>query len=139
MHSGKYKSPEAAVPALIAEGVKDGIVPAADTKRLTELFQVWFKGVTWAKCQLSSTNRPSLGSWNGWPWDEQNVSERSLSRGLVGTNVQIHYQIWPYEEAFHPDLFPYVLQLWTSSAGRTDDIDTKIRATYEAYKIRLVR
>ena len=33
MHSGKYKSPEAAVPAMIAQGVTDAIVPAADAKR----------------------------------------------------------------------------------------------------------
>ena len=35
-----------------------------------------------------STNRPSLGSWNGWPWDSHNIAEKTaLLRNIKGKNV----------------------------------------------------
>ena len=57
-----------AMPDIVQAGVREGIVPAADAARLSKKFAGWMKGVGWGKCQLSHTNRPSLGSWNGWPW-----------------------------------------------------------------------
>ena len=134
MSSGKYKPPEDTVPALVAAGVADKTIPAADAARLTELFKVWLKGVSWAKCRLSSTNRPSLGSWNGWPWDDTEVAQRSLNRGLSGSNVEVAYQMMPALTSFPPTLEPYVLQLWTSSSGRTADLEGAILANHAAYK-----
>ena len=55
------------LPWQVAAGVAEGLVPAAEAARLGKLYQAWMKGVGWGKCQMTATNRPSLGSWNGWP------------------------------------------------------------------------
>merc|ERR1712166_1339227 len=53
-----------------------------------EMYSQWMEGVPWSKCHMSGSNRPSLGSWRGWPWDAECVMNRAFKKGLIGTNVE---------------------------------------------------
>ena len=35
------------------------------------------------------THRPSLASWNGWPWSWTSIVEKSLYSGIVGKAVRV--------------------------------------------------
>lgn len=119
--NSKFKTPEAAMPALIKAAVEAQQVPAADAARLTELYAVWMHGVTWAKCVMSASNRPSLGSWNGWPWELHLVRDRSLQRGVAGSNVEVVFDNNPPEDLVPPEMVPLFVSVLTAEGGRVAD------------------
>jgi hypothetical protein len=49
---------------------------------------------------MTETNRPSLGSWTGWPWDAQTVFAKSLNFKLEGNNVQVFIDYQSLEESW---------------------------------------
>jgi hypothetical protein len=51
---------------------------AAETARFVALCERWMQGVQWSKCFYSQRNRPSLGSWEGSPWEPEHVMLRLL-------------------------------------------------------------
>lgn len=51
---------------------------AAETARFVALCERWMRGVQWSKCFYSQRNRPSLGSWEGSPWEPEHVMLRLL-------------------------------------------------------------
>ena len=61
-------------------------IAAEDTDRLKRKFRAWLAGVTWGKTYLSPTNRPSLASWDGHPWDADHIMSHS-DCGLLGGEV----------------------------------------------------
>jgi hypothetical protein len=114
-----------AMPDLVQAGVRAKIIPAQDgasltarpphppcpirvsvclrvtADRLARKFSGWLKGVGWGKCQLSHTNRPSLGSWKGWPWEcSDDLVRKALSvparRGTVHVLLK---GLFPYRVA----------------------------------------
>lgn len=112
----------AAVPDLVADAMRrDKISSASEAKRLTELWSTWMAGVGWAKCKMSMTNRPSLGSWKGFPWEEESVMTRCLYRGLPAAAIKAlatdgSCLPWPMVVE-HPDLSQV---LWSSETGAAD-------------------
>ena len=110
-----------AMPDIVQAGVREGIVPAADAARLSKKFAGWMKGVGWGKCQLSHTNRPSLGSWNGWPWEATNeLTSRALSVGLKGKvlDVVVEGAYCTPQQIYVGDKHQLFVPIWTSSGGK---------------------
>ena len=122
---GRFKSVAAAMPELVSRGVKAGIVAQKDEKRLAELFSLWMKGTKWNKCFMHGGNRPSLGSWNGYPWEWMNIEgKNALSRGLTGTSVEPVLERCSHPSDVAPqDLVPCFVKVWSKESGRVADID----------------
>lgn len=93
-------------------GVEAGIIPAAREAHLASLFAVWLRGVPWGRMRLTHTNRPSLASWRGSPWEFDCVTDVHLSRGVTGTNVKIMTEMIP-PMAVAPSLAHRFTQLWS--------------------------
>ena len=55
MHS--EASLAASVPALVNYAIACGLVDEGSRARLLQLWGIWLKGVGWAKCTMSHTNR----------------------------------------------------------------------------------
>jgi hypothetical protein len=134
MRSGQYKDLGVAAPALVDAGVKAGIVKAADADRLKKLYSVWLKGVSWSKCELSATNRPSLASWNGFPWDVDEMVGKHLSSGIVGKNAGIYTNFALIETTADEDVLPLFKLLWKRGSGRSNDIAQLVRDAYSERK-----
>jgi len=111
----------AAVPAIVSAGIAKGKISPGDKDRLTSLWRTWVKGVSWAKCKMSMTNRPSLGSWDGWPWEANQVMARCLMRetpqaasAIITTDISLMPYVMCVED---PELaFP----LWHFESGPVD-------------------
>jgi hypothetical protein len=129
MVSAKYKNLEMAVPALVDQGVREGIIRASDSGRLKELYSVWLKDVSWSDCELSVTNRPSLASWSGFPWDSEQIVRKHLNRGIVGTNLCI-LTLSVTGEADQS----FSKLLWKKETGRSHNIAKLVRDAYSARK-----
>ena len=134
MRSGQYKDLGVAAPALVDAGVKAGIVKAADADRLKKLYSVWLKGVPWSKCELSATNRPSLASWNGFPWDVDEMVDKHLSNGIVGKNAGIYTNFALIETTADEDVLPLFKLLWKKETGRSHNIAQLVRDAYSERK-----
>lgn len=94
--STKYATPSQALPALVSTHPKTAALPAPERARLVSKFSAWFQGVRWEDCRMSATNRPSLASWEGFPWEMSMLEERCLNRGLVGgARIQVACMIEP--------------------------------------------
>jgi hypothetical protein len=124
-----HKSFSAAVPAIISAGLATGKIMPGDKDRLTSLWTTWVKGVGWAKCRMSMTNRPSLASWNGWPWEADQIMARCLMGGLpaaASSIITTDTSLMPYEAIIEdPDLaFP----LWHFESGPLDVSDVLLKA-----------
>lgn len=67
-----------AIDMVVTAGILDNagdeawIVPG-DAENLKRKFKAWLSGVTWGKTYISSTNRPSLASWQGDPWSAEHI------------------------------------------------------------------
>lgn len=125
------------MPAIVQAGVSEGVIPKADAARLTTLFGGWMKGVTWGKCQLTHTNRPSLGSWQGWPWDAGDpLAQRALSVGLKGKAVQVICEWSTPEQIYGGSGDPMVglfIPVWSREKGALAEPAAAVQAAVEAY------
>ena len=104
------------IASLVDEAVIARKVTAAEAPRLKSKFSLWMSGVTAKQCTMSSTNRPSLASWNGWPWDSHNVADRALTRSLVGKNVVPAIEMGNPESIFNDEAFPALRKVWSAAA-----------------------
>ena len=122
--------------AIVQAGVSEGVIPEAEAGRLTTLFGGWMKGVSWGKCQLSHTNRPSLGSWQGWPWDAADpLAQRALSVGLKGKALEVICE-WSTPQQIFGEGNPMVdlfIPVWSQEKGAITDPAVAIEAAVEAY------
>ena len=81
----RYPSVAAAMPALVDAAVRRGQVDRGRSRRLTELYTSWMSDTPWSRTVMTHTNRPSLASWDGWPWDAMCVADSDcLQRGVRG-------------------------------------------------------
>jgi hypothetical protein len=107
-----------AVQNLVEIAGRKGQINSVDVPRLKTLYATWMKGVTWKKCYMTPTNRPSLGSWNGWPWDSYNIIDRSLNRNLVGKNVIVGFsQGRSIADVIEPESLPLFKLVWKAEAN----------------------
>ena len=77
----RFPSPALAMPALVEASPATRGLPPAERARLAARFSAWLAGAEWRECRLSGAHRPSLASWDGWPWDAQRLASRCLARG----------------------------------------------------------
>eukprot|EP01052_Picozoa_sp_SAG31_P007110 SAG31_NODE_335_length_17509_cov_7.127972_12_plen_319_part_00 len=124
------------MPAIVQAGVSEGAIPKAEAARLATLFSGWMKGVSWGKCQLSHTNRPSLGSWTGWPWEASDqIAMRALSVGLKGKALEVICE-WSTPEEMYGKGDPYVglfIPIWSQKEGAIADPAKAIEEAKAAY------
>jgi hypothetical protein len=124
------------MPAFVQAGVREGVIPKAEAARLATLFGGWMKGVSWGKCQLSHTNRPSLGSWEGWPWDAGDpLAQRALSVGLKGKALQVICD-WSTPDQIYGEGDPMVqlfIPVWSHENGAITDPAAAVEAAVQAY------
>ena len=124
------------MPAIVQAGVSEGVIPKAEAARLTTLFSGWMKGVSWGKCVLSHTNRPSLGSWQGWPWDAgDTLAQRALSVGLKGKALQVICQ-WSTPEQIYGEGDPMLglfIPVWSQEKGAIADPTAAVQEAVAAY------
>jgi hypothetical protein len=121
-----------AVENLVENAATKGKISSTDVPRLKKLYGTWMKGITWKKCHMSATNRPSLGSWNGWPWDVYNVIDRSLSSGVTDKNVIVGFQRGLLEDAIEPEGLPMFKCVW-KAAGEVEE-GGAIDVSYEVHE-----
>ena len=127
-----------AMPALVDIGVSKKLVSAEESARLYSLFQVWMHGVKWNKMHMTSTNRPSLASWNGWPTDIWCILDRSLLRGVKGKNVIAPVEAGTLEAKINPSSHNRFNKIWSASGelANTDVEDVARLAIEEAVNAR---
>jgi hypothetical protein len=121
----------------------------------TFLDNVFNLGITWKKCVMSSTNRPSLGSWKGvfiqileihlslsfysyltflfigWPWEIENIVNGSLSRNAIGANVKVVYSMIAPEFLVPPEsahLFKLVWSKEPKEGATVIDVAEEVRS-----------
>eukprot|EP00899_Mesostigma_viride_P008505 jgi/Mesvir1/17656/Mv01356-RA.1 len=135
------KDLEAAVPALVESAVKSGKVPIGDADRLKDLYSVWLKGVTWDICKTTASNRPTLASWNGWPWDALNLMDRALARSVKGRNVRVFCDAASPIEEVDPARAHMFKLIWSAAEGPVPSVAQATRdavaerVTYNREKI----
>ena len=120
--SKKFKTVEAAIPALVKVGITKKLIPAADKDRLTALFSIWMKGVDWTNTVKHGMNRPSLASWNGYPWDARVYKDRSLSHNTTSKIVEAVVDDEGPEEIVSPEYVCFFKRVWTKDEGPVKDI-----------------
>ncbi len=79
----RFTKPALAMPTLVARSEHTRHRGAAEQERLASLFAVWLRDVEWDDCRMTAINRPSLASWNGYPWDSDYYRGRSLARDFT--------------------------------------------------------
>ena len=132
-HMHSVKTPAAAVAPMLEQAVRDGLVKAGDKSRLQTLFSSWMAGTSWSKCVMSASNRPSLGSWNGWPWDSFNILSRGcgLKHAVKWRNIEVQPEWKPPEELVPPDYVPRFKLIWSAESG-VADVDAACKASFAA-------
>ena len=123
------------VPALLKKGVAAGLVTSTDVPRLTRLYKSWFSGVKWSKTQLSATNRPSLGSWRGWPWEWSSILERNcgLFDGVSKLTVlECQHEHSPPEGLVPPGMAHLFKPIYRSDTGVLPDVRGVVRVAIDA-------
>lgn len=129
----EYKDFETAIPYIVTEGVERGLIEPNDASRLTSLFKVWVRGVSWGKCVMSATHRPSLASWQGWPWEKDVAMERSLYRDIKGSNVVPSFTMVPMEFLVPPSHVDIFKPIWTAKEGvAAEGIEKAVRTSLDA-------
>lgn len=108
-------------------------VKAADADRLTKLYTAWFDGIPWSKCKISASNRPSLGSWCGWPWDSYNIKNCGLGAGLPWKTFEVVSEGCGPEDLVGDEMLPLFQVVWTKEGGMVD-INAACDAAMAAYK-----
>lgn len=79
--SSKFKAPAQAMPTLVNISPATKNLPAERRKQLAAKWAHWFGSEKdWRHCSLSSTHRPSLGSWVGMPWDDAFYAHKAIGR-----------------------------------------------------------
>ena len=132
---GKGRTMEAAVPGLVAGCVKEGRATPADTARLTKKWSAWWKGVPWSAAQLSGSNRPSLGSWIGYPWDVQYVMEKEsqgcgVTAGLsaaAANHLSIDFELGPPASFVPASVVPCFVPVWSKGGSVPSDCEAVLR------------
>ena len=121
------KDVAAAVDPMLREAVRQKKIKSSDVERLAVKFKSWMKGVNWNKTRMSASNRPSLGSWNGWPWDSYNIMERQcgMASSVAWKPLQIQEGADPLE-LVPPHIAPQFQLIWTAENGIVDDVDAAI-------------
>ena len=93
--------------------------------------------LSWGKCQLTHTNRPSLGSWQGWPWDVGDpLAQRALSVGLKGKALQVICEWSTPEQIYGGSGDPMVglfIPVWSREKGALAEPAAAVQAAVEAY------
>ena len=120
--SKKFKTVESAIPALVKVGITKKIVDAKDKDRLTALFSLWMKGVDWTNTVKHGMNRPSLASWNGWPWDADVYKDRSLNHNTTSKIVEAMIEDSGPEEVASPECACFFKRVWSRDEGVVGDI-----------------
>lgn len=88
----KFKTPSLAMPTLVNTSPATRGLPAERREQLAAKWAHWFGcEKDWRHCTMSSTHRPSLGSWVGWPWELFYYLPHAIGRG-VPLNIQFHHQ-----------------------------------------------
>jgi hypothetical protein len=84
---GCYKDVAAAMSDLVDEVAQSrpDLIPHQEVNRMKSLFSVWMTGVSWEHCFTVST----CGSFNGYPWEDDNIVDRSLYRNISNKNVRV--------------------------------------------------
>ena len=133
----KYPDFKASIPEIVENGITRGVISVDDKTKFVQLFSTWAAGIKWNKCKMTETNRPSLGSWNGWPWEAYNLNEASLLRNVTGTNVQVWYDrgLGPLElvGAENKDLFKLI---WSSKDGKSENISESLTTAIQEFEER---
>ena len=126
------KDVAAAVDPMLREAVRQKKIQSCDVERLTVKFKSWMKGVNWNKTRMSANNRPSLGSWNGWPWESYNIMERQcgMAAGVAWKPLQIQEGDDPLE-LVPPHIAPQFQLIWTKENGIVDDVDGAIDLSHK--------
>ena len=121
-----------AVDPMLREAVRRKIIKSSDVDRLAVKFKSWMKGVNWKKTRMSASNRPSLGSWNGWPWESYNIMERQcgLASGVAWKPLQIQEGDDPLE-LVPPHIAPQFQLIWTAEGGIVEDVDAAIDLSHK--------
>jgi hypothetical protein len=88
----KREGSRASLAALLPALAADALSPE-DAERLLPLFRTWVGRTRLVKCAMSDTNRPSLASWKGWPWDLDRVMHRAFND--LGKWEFVYMKIWP--------------------------------------------
>eukprot|EP01006_Ploeotia_vitrea_P003648 TRINITY_DN112993_c0_g1_i1.p1 TRINITY_DN112993_c0_g1~~TRINITY_DN112993_c0_g1_i1.p1 ORF type:complete len:286 (-),score=37.61 TRINITY_DN112993_c0_g1_i1:110-850(-) len=130
-YSAKFKTVDKAIPSIVADAVADGTVKKAESARLVEKWSCWMKGVSWRNCIMHATHRPSLGSWEGWPWDFNLVLPRAL-RHFRAANVQVVETGPPEEEFVESFVKSHVHLIWSAEGGVVKDLVGTVQTAYEA-------
>lgn len=125
------KNPAAAVAPMISQAVQDGLVRSADKARLQTKYASWLAGIPWRKCVMSASNRPSLGSWNGWPWDSFNIMDRDcgLKHAVKWKTIEIQAERQPPSALVPPDYVPSFQLIWSAEDGIAD-VDAACEASF---------
>ena len=132
---GKGRSMEEAVPGLVAGCVKEGRAKPTDTARLTKKWTAWWRGVPWSAAQLSGSNRPSLASWIGYPWDVQYVMEKEsqgcgVTAGLsraAANHLSIDFQLGPPASLVPESVVPCFVPIWSKGESVPSDCKAVLR------------
>ena len=132
--SKKYKTLEAAMPALVKVGITKKLIRSADKDRLTTLYTHWMKGVDWSNTFKHGTNRPSLASWNGWPWDAYVYKERALNHGITSKIVEAIIEDEGPEGLVQPEDVGIFKRIWTKDEGPVKDVVGVLRAAIKEAK-----
>ena len=129
----RVKTPAAAIAPLVDQAVREGLAKSGDKSRLKTVFSSWMAGTSWKKCVLTHSNRPSLASWNGWPWDSFNIMSRGcgLKHAVKWKSIEIQPEWQPPSELVPPDFLPLFQLIWSVEGG-VADVEAACAASFTA-------
>ena len=81
----------ACMPQLAQLCAAEGRIPQKDAAQLGQIFGIYMKGVRWDKMRMTASNRPSLASWQGWPWEWNVILPRSAT--FQGVSELMHARV----------------------------------------------
>ena len=76
----------------------------------------------WTNTVKHGMNRPSLSSWNGWPWDARVYKDRALNHGTTSKIVEAIIEDEGPEEIASPECVGFFKRVWTKDDGPVKDI-----------------
>ena len=132
-------TPAEAIPLMLNLATSRGKIPSYEVERLTVLYESWFHNRGWGECGISHGNAPSMGSWNGFPWESYNIMDRDggLMHGVPYKRLDInsgscapteHTMRWS-ESKLPKARFQLI---WSAEGGIVDDVPGACTRAIEA-------
>jgi hypothetical protein len=133
--TGKYIT--GGIPKLSQFAVDDKLISLDQRTPFSNKLKVWLDGVPWSKLNISSSNRPSLASWIGYPYEVAYIMEKQrcgLGRSIPKSAIDIiEEKMSPAQlvPSNHLDMFQ---PIWTEESGTVEDVEAAVLKSIEFLK-----